>query len=617
MGIRLDGGTAFSGAVVTPFYDSLLVKVTSWGRDFREAVRRTERCLQEFRVRGVKTNIPFLIGLVDDPTFLAGNCTTRFIDETPELFEFTPRRDRATKLLQYIGDVIVNGQASVKDAPRATAPHSGPSAARSTLRLRCPRAPATNSRSSVSKSSVHGFANRSRLLWTDTTMRDAHQSLLATRVRTYDLLEIADAYAHNCAGLFSLEMWGGATFDTSMRFLKESPWQRLEQLRERIPNILFQMLLRASSAMGYANYPDNVVRECVREAAAAGIDVFRIFDALNWTPNMRVAMEATIEAGAICEAAICYTGDILDPRRPKYHLDYYVKLARELKSIGAHILAIKDMAGLVQAARGRQTRQNASRRNRHADPFPHARHGRRASRGDPQRGRSRPRHRRRRVGIDVGRHVAAKSEHARRKPAEHASRRQPRWRSARRYLGVLARGSRVLHAVRKSRARRWLRPVSARDAGRAVHEPLPASHGAGPVVALARSVPNLCGRQSTARRYRQGDAHIKSRGRHGAVPGRERPKLRRCHARRSRNRVSAIGPRSFRRADGASRRRLSPRRPRPNSARRKAAGRSPWRKHPAGRSRRDAAKDRQDGRGSSRPARTSSPISCIRKCSSN
>ncbi len=347
MGIRLDGGTAFSGAVVTPFYDSLLVKVTCWGRTFREAADRTERCLQEFRIRGVKTNIPFLTRLVDDPTFLAGNCTTRFIDETPELFEFTLRRDRATKLLQYIGDVIVNGQASVKDAPRATRriPAQVPTFDAST-----PLPEGT--RDKFKKLGVEKFCawirEQKPLLWTDTTMRDAHQSLLATRVRTYDLLEIADAYARNCAGLFSMEMWGGATFDTSMRFLKESPWQRLEQLRERIPNILFQMLLRASSAMGYANYPDNVVRECVKEAAAAGMDVFRIFDALNWTPNMRVAMEATIEAGAICEAAICYTGDILDPRRPKYNLDYYVKLARELKSLGAHILAIKDMAGLCK-----------------------------------------------------------------------------------------------------------------------------------------------------------------------------------------------------------------------------------------------------------------------------
>jgi pyruvate carboxylase len=347
MGIRLDGGTAFSGAIVFPFYDSLLVKVTSWGRDFREAVRRTERCLQEFRVRGVKTNIPFLIRLVDDPTFLAGNCTTRFIDETPDLFEFTYRRNRATKLLQYIGDVIVNGQASVKDAPRASR----------RIPAQVPQFDATaplpaGTRDKLKELGVEKFCAWVReqrpLLWTDTTMRDAHQSLLATRVRTYDLLAIADAYAHHGASLFSLEMWGGATFDTSMRFLKESPWQRLEQLRERIPNILFQMLLRASSAMGYANYPDNVVRECVREAAAAGIDVFRIFDALNWTPNMRVAMEAVCESGAICEAAICYTGDILDSRRTKYQLDYYVKLARELKKLGAHILAIKDMAGLCK-----------------------------------------------------------------------------------------------------------------------------------------------------------------------------------------------------------------------------------------------------------------------------
>lgn len=347
MGIRLDGGTAFSGAVVFPFYDSLLVKVTSWGRTFREAASRTERCLQEFRIRGVKTNIPFLIRLVHDPTFLAGDCTTRFIDETPELFEFTPRKDRATKLLQYIGDVIVNGHPSVKDAPRATRriPAQVPK-----FDSAAPLPKGT--RDKLKELGVDKFCEWVRaqkpLLWTDTTMRDAHQSLLATRMRTYDLLEIADLYARDCAGLFSLEMWGGATFDTSMRFLKESPWQRLEQLRERIPNILFQMLLRASSAMGYSNYPDNVVRECVREAAAAGIDVFRIFDALNWTPNMRVAMEAACESGAICEAAICYTGDILDPRRPKYHLDYYVKLARELKSLGAHILAVKDMAGLCK-----------------------------------------------------------------------------------------------------------------------------------------------------------------------------------------------------------------------------------------------------------------------------
>jgi pyruvate carboxylase len=347
MGIRLDGGTAFSGAVVFPYYDSLLVKVSSWGRTFVEAAQRTERCLQEFRVRGVKTNIPFLIRLVTNPSFMAGECTTRFIDETPSLFEFTPRRNRATKLLQYIGDTIVNGNPTVRGKSRAArrTPATGPAVDEN-------RATPEGTRDRFKALGVEAFArwikDQKALLWTDTTMRDAHQSLLATRVRTYDLEGIAAAYAQRLPGLFSIEMWGGATFDTSMRFLKESPWQRLEALREKIPNILFQMLLRASSAVGYTNYPDNVVKLCVREAAAAGIDVFRIFDALNWTPNMRVAMEAVQQAGAICEAAICYTGDILNPKRSKYDVKYYVALAKELEQMGAHILAIKDMAGLCK-----------------------------------------------------------------------------------------------------------------------------------------------------------------------------------------------------------------------------------------------------------------------------
>jgi len=347
MGVRLDGGTAFSGAVVFPYYDSLLVKLSTWGRTFGEAAQRTERCLQEFRIRGVKTNIPFLVRLVTHPTFMAGECTTRFIDDTPSLFEFEPRRDRATKLLQYIGETIVNGNPTVRDKPRAT--RRQPAIVPSVDDLQpIPE----GMRDRLKKLGVEKFTKwvgeQKPLLWTDTTMRDAHQSLHATRFRTYDLARIADAYARHLASLFSIEMWGGATFDTTMRFLKESPWQRLEVLREKIPNILFQMLLRASSAMGYTNYPDNVVRECVREAAAAGIDVFRIFDALNWTPNMRVAMEAAIEAGALCEAAICYTGDILDPNRPKHDLKYYVALAKELEQMGAHILGIKDMAGLLK-----------------------------------------------------------------------------------------------------------------------------------------------------------------------------------------------------------------------------------------------------------------------------
>jgi pyruvate carboxylase len=349
MGIRLDAGTAFSGAVVTPYYDSLLVKVTAFGRRFADASRRMERCLQEFRVRGVKTNIPFLINLVTHPEFLAGKCTTRFIDETPELFTISKRKDRATKLFNYLSEVIVNGHPSIKEKPvnvrRAPAPLPQVSA-------EAPIPPGT--RTTFLELGPEKFCkwilDQKRILLTDTTMRDAHQSLLATRLRTYDMLEIADAYARLAPELFSLEMWGGATFDTAMRFMKECPWQRLVDMRAKVPNILFQMLLRASNAVGYSNYPDNVVKAFVDEAASAGIDVFRVFDSLNWVPNMKVAMEAVIGTGALCEAAICYTGDILDPKRTKYDLKYYVELAKELEKMGAHILAIKDMAGLCKPA---------------------------------------------------------------------------------------------------------------------------------------------------------------------------------------------------------------------------------------------------------------------------
>jgi pyruvate carboxylase len=347
MGIRLDAGSAFSGAVVNPFYDSLLVKLTARGRRFKDAAARMERSLQEFRVRGVETNIPFLIRLITHPTFLAGNCTTRFIDDTPELFQFPTRQDRATKLLTYIADVIVNGNPLVKDRPIATrrAPAAVP-------KLDLAHPVPDGMRQRLQQLGVETFCRWIRdhkpLLITDTTFRDAHQSLLATRFRTYDLLQIADAYARLCPDLFSLEMWGGATFDVSLRFLKECPWQRLQRLREKIPNILFQMLLRASNAVGYTNYPDNVVTEFVRESAAAGIDVFRIFDALNSLDNMRVAIDAVRETGAICEAAVCYTGDILDPTRTKYDLKYFVDMAKQLEAMGAHILGIKDMAGLCK-----------------------------------------------------------------------------------------------------------------------------------------------------------------------------------------------------------------------------------------------------------------------------
>ncbi len=347
--VRLDGGNGFGGAVITPYFDSLLVKVTTWGTTFSESILRMDRALREFRVRGVKTNIPFLENLLAHRTFAEGDATTTFIDNTPELFHFRPRRDRATKILSYLGDVIINGRAEVKgkvdpkrELPEPIVPEYDSAAP-----------PPPGSRHKLLELGPEKFAQwvrkQKRLMFTDTTMRDAHQSLLATRVRTYDLLAVADAVARQTPGLFSLEMWGGATFDTSMRFLQEDPWDRLDQLRTRVPNILFQMLLRASNAVGYTNYPDNVVREFVTEAAGHGIDVFRIFDSLNWAENMKVAIEAVREkTDAIAEAAICYTGDILDPRRTKYSLKYYVDMAKELVKMGTHILAIKDMAGLCK-----------------------------------------------------------------------------------------------------------------------------------------------------------------------------------------------------------------------------------------------------------------------------
>lgn len=347
MGIRLDAGTAFSGAFVHPYYDSLMVKVTARGRQFSEATRRMDRCLREFRVRGVKTNVPFLLNVLNHPDFLEGKCTTTFIDNTPELFDFPRRRDRATRILRYIGETIVNGNPLVNGRPVATRRHPAPVPA---YDLSQPRP--QGSRDKFKELGAEKFSQwikeQQPLLITDTTFRDAHQSLHATRFRTYDMLRIAEAYSHLLPQLFSLEMWGGATFDASMRFLKESPWDRLTALREQCPNILFQMLLRASSAVGYSNFPDNLVKEFVKEAAGAGIDVFRVFDALNWAENMQVAMEAVGEAGAICEAGICYTGDLLNPQRTKYDLKYYIGLAKQLEKMGAHILCIKDMAGLCK-----------------------------------------------------------------------------------------------------------------------------------------------------------------------------------------------------------------------------------------------------------------------------
>jgi pyruvate carboxylase len=345
-GIRLDGGTAYSGAVITPFYDSLLEKVTAWAPSSEEAVARMDRALREFRIRGVKTNLNFLEALLAHPGFRAGDYTTRFIDETPDLFRFAPRRDRATRLLGFIGDVIVNGNPEV-------AGHPDPGPLPEPRIPTCSRSqPEPGTRDLLLELGPERFARwmreQDRLLITDTTFRDAHQSLLATRVRTHDLAAVAPYYACALPGLFSLEAWGGATFDVAMRFLREDPWDRLAALRECVPNVLIQMLLRASNAVGYTNYPDNVVRHFVAQAAETGVDLFRVFDSLNWVDNMRVAMDAVLESGALLEAAICYTGDITDPRRSKYDLGYYLELARRLEAAGAHVLGIKDMAGLCK-----------------------------------------------------------------------------------------------------------------------------------------------------------------------------------------------------------------------------------------------------------------------------
>jgi len=347
MGIRTDGGPAITGGIITPFYDSLLVKICASGKRFIDAVRRMERALQEFRVRGVKTNVPFLLNLLAQPDFVDGNCTTRFIDETPELFHFPVRQNRAMRLLTYAAEITVNGFPGVARPAGHIAPPEPESPRFDSL-----AEPPPGSRQRFLAMGPDAFSrwvrDQQALLLTDTTFRDAHQSLLATRVRTRDMLRVAAAYARLCAGVFSIEMWGGATFDTAMRFLKEDPWERLTQLREQIPNILFQMLLRGSNAVGYSSYPDNVVKAFVTEAAAAGIDLFRVFDSLNWVPSMELSLQAVREAGALCEAAICYTGDILDPKRTKYNLHYYVALAKELEKRGANLIGIKDMAGLCK-----------------------------------------------------------------------------------------------------------------------------------------------------------------------------------------------------------------------------------------------------------------------------
>jgi pyruvate carboxylase len=350
MGIRLDGGTAYSGGVITRFYDSLLTKVTAWAPTPEKAIARMDRALREFRVRGVSTNIAFVENLLKHPTFLSDEYTTKFIDETSDLFQFKKRRDRATKILNYIADISVNGHPETKSRPM---PREG---------LKEPRPPAPRaepkmgSRNLLEQKGPQAVADwmqaQRQLLITDTTMRDGHQSLLATRMRSIDMIKVAPSYAANLPEIFSMECWGGATFDVAYRFLQECPWQRLRELREAMPNLMTQMLLRGANGVGYTTYPDNVVQAFVRQASE-NIDIFRVFDSLNWVENMRVAMDAVIENGKICEGTVCYTGDILNPDRAKYDLKYYVGMAKELRDAGAHVLGLKDMAGLLKPASAR------------------------------------------------------------------------------------------------------------------------------------------------------------------------------------------------------------------------------------------------------------------------
>ncbi|WNS77038.1 pyruvate carboxylase [Bacillus sp. DTU_2020_1000418_1_SI_GHA_SEK_038] len=345
-GVRLDAGNGFQGAVITPYYDSLLVKLSTQAMTFEQAAAKMVRNLQEFRIRGIKTNIPFLENVVKHEKFLKGEYDTSFIDKTPELFLFPKRKDRGTKMLSYIANVTVNGFPGIEKTKRPIFDQ--------------PRIPKISSEMQYQQGTKqileqHGadglvkwIKEQKEVLLTDTTFRDAHQSLLATRVRTNDIKQIAEPTAKLLPGLFSSEMWGGATFDVAYRFLKEDPWERLLALRERMPNILFQMLLRGANAVGYANYPDNVIREFVEKSSQAGIDVYRIFDSLNWVKGMEVAIDAVRQNGKIAEAAICYTGDITDPLRSKYNINYYKELAKELENQGAHILGLKDMAGLLK-----------------------------------------------------------------------------------------------------------------------------------------------------------------------------------------------------------------------------------------------------------------------------
>ena len=346
-GVRLDVGNAYAGAVVTPYFDSLLVKVCTHGATFQAAVQKMQRCLKEFRIRGVKTNIPFMQNVIHNEVFQSGNAKTTFIDNTSSLFEFSSTRDRGNKTMKYIGEITINGFPGIdkKEKPFFEVPRVPNKIERSNQKI----VTAKDILDKEGPKAVSKWVQQQQsVLLTDTTFRDAHQSLLATRVRTHDIEKIAAQTQLAIPQLFSSEMWGGATFDVAYRFLNEDPWERLRKIRQQMPNILIQMLFRGSNAVGYSNYPDNVIQAFIKESAKQGIDVFRIFDSLNWTAQMEPSIQAVLDTGKIAEAAICYTGDINDPLRSKYDIHYYKQMAKDLESLGAHIIAIKDMAGLLK-----------------------------------------------------------------------------------------------------------------------------------------------------------------------------------------------------------------------------------------------------------------------------
>ncbi|MBU3177679.1 pyruvate carboxylase [Clostridium estertheticum] len=340
-GIRLDGGNGFAGAIISPYYDSLLVKNISWSRTFKDAIKKSIRAVEETRITGVKTNIGFLINVLNHPTFLKGECNTNFIEENPELISITPQADEESRVLKFIGEKMVNENNGIKKlydvpvVPKIIMPNEL-SGTKQILDIQ------------GTEGLLKWIKGQNKLLLTDTTMRDAQQSLMATRVRTKDMLKIATATSVYGTDLFSLEMWGGATFDVAYRYLNESPWERLTQLRKKIPNVLFQMLIRGANAVGYKNYPDNIVREFIKESASSGVDVFRIFDSLNWLKGMETSIDEVLKSDKVAEACICYTGDILNDKKNKYNLDYYIKLAKEIEKTGAHILGIKDMSALLK-----------------------------------------------------------------------------------------------------------------------------------------------------------------------------------------------------------------------------------------------------------------------------